>query len=240
MARPLGMGALGPQSNPAKSSASASRNLSTRPSRRVAVPRPCASASPMSPLSSPSLSIDVKEGDKNVTIHLQGPSQAGLLCSLTSAFISLGLDVNKADITEKDGAVDNMFQVAKEDGTTVSDEDVAVIRQTLESLLASASSSSATRSRPKLRVRGAAEGNKGELLHELMDTYSTDSVLSIQRAIINHVEYTLARSRYVALRCVALHCIESIRRPPAVWIFPQLDRDRGRHPRSLDQSYHVT
>lgn len=161
----------------------------------------------MSPLSSPSLSIDVKEGDKNVTIHLQGPSQAGLLCSLTSAFISLGLDVKKADITEKDGAVDNMFQVAKEDGTTVSDEDVAVIRQTLESLLASASSSSATRSRPKLRVRGAAEGNKGELLHELMDTYSTDSVLSIQRAIINHVEYTLARSRYVALRCIALHCI---------------------------------
>lgn len=155
---------------------------------------PRASASSLPSASSPSLSIDVKEGDKNVTIHLQGPSQAGLLCSLTSAFISLGLDVKKADITEKDGAVDNMFQVVKEDGTTVSDEDVAVIKQTLESLLASAST---TRSRPKLRVKGAAEGNKGELLHELMDTYSSDSVLSIQRAIINHVEYTLARSRCV-------------------------------------------
>ncbi len=90
--------------------------------------------------------------------------------------------------------MDNVFRVVKEDGAAAGDADVALIKQTIESLMSSSVSMS-KRSRPKLRVKGA-EGNKSELLHELMDTYSTDSVLSIQQAIINHVEYTLARSRY--------------------------------------------
>ena len=51
------------------------------------------------------VSIDITNNGESIEIHLKGPSQAGLLCSLTSAFISLGLDVKKADVTEKDGKV---------------------------------------------------------------------------------------------------------------------------------------
>lgn len=135
--------------------------------------------------------------DGMAEIRLKGRSQAGLLATITSMFISIGLDVRKADIKEKDGFVDDVFLVMKEDGSAVLDDDEEGIRNALESLvsLANQRANHSKRERPKLRVAGAREG-KGELLHELMDTYSTDSVLSIQQAIISHVEYTLARSRY--------------------------------------------
>ena len=35
-----------------------------------------------------------------------------------------------------------------------------------------------------------------DLLYSLMDSYAKNDVLSVQKSIVDHVEYTLARSRY--------------------------------------------
>ena len=35
-----------------------------------------------------------------------------------------------------------------------------------------------------------------DLLYSLMDNYIKNDVLSVQNSIVNHVEYTLGRSRY--------------------------------------------
>ena len=42
----------------------------------------------------------------------------------------------------------------------------------------------------------AAKSTKKQLLANLMDTYTKSDVLSIEESIVQHVEYTLARSRY--------------------------------------------
>jgi starch phosphorylase len=34
------------------------------------------------------------------------------------------------------------------------------------------------------------------MLYSLMDSYIKNDVLAVQKSIVNHVEYTLARSRY--------------------------------------------
>lgn len=41
-----------------------------------------------------------------------------------------------------------------------------------------------------------AARRRTELLYSLMDTYIKNDVLSIQKSIVDHVEYTVARSRY--------------------------------------------
>lgn len=74
----------------------------------------------------------------------------------------------------------------------MADEDIYGMKAALEISLAACVKCNI---RPKLTVPGAPE-ERAELLHTLMDTYTTTSVLDIQQAIIRHVEYTLARSRY--------------------------------------------
>lgn len=119
-------------------------------------------------------------------------SNAGLLASLASTFADLGLDVVRADIGTKGGGILDKFWVKTSGGEKVADEDVFGVKAALEISLAACIKCNV---RPKLTVPGAPE-ERAELLHTLMDTYTTTSVLDIQQAIIRHVEYTLARSRY--------------------------------------------
>ncbi|KAI8103779.1 hypothetical protein M9435_006307 [Picochlorum sp. BPE23] len=174
----------------------------SRSTRSLAVGRPASSSSSASVAAEEGNSlmtfdVDNARDDGMTEIVFQGPSQPGLLATLTSTFSSLGLDVRKADIKEKEGFMHDVFWVVKADGNRIEDGDLPAVKSGLASIVACANQGSLSkRVRPKLRVRGAPEGNRAELLHELMDTYSTDSVLSIEQSIINHVEYTLARSRY--------------------------------------------
>jgi starch phosphorylase len=114
------------------------------------------------------------------------------LASLASTFADLGLDVVRADIGTKGGGILDRFWVKTSAGEKVADEDIYGMKAALEISLAACIKCNV---RPKLTVPGAPE-ERAELLHTLMDTYTTTSVLDIQQAIIRHVEYTLARSRY--------------------------------------------
>ena len=118
---------------------------------------------------------------------------AGLLATVTDGFKDLGLDVVKAEIRSRDGVAQDTFWVKKTDGGKVEASSIPHFTEALEIIVSSCSPSGSIR--PKLKVPGAPEA-RVDLLHELMDTYMDSSVLSIQRDIIHHVEYTLARSRY--------------------------------------------
>lgn len=60
------------------------------------------------------------------------------------------------------------------------------------------SRSASKRPAPPPGAAGAASksSTKKQLLANLMDTYTKSDVLSIEESIVQHVEYTLARSRY--------------------------------------------
>lgn len=112
---------------------------------------------------------------------------------MTDGFKDLGLDVVKAEISCIDGTASDTFWVKRSNGEKIEDSSITQLTETLETIVSSCSPAGSVR--PKLHVPGASEA-RNELLHELMDTYLDSSVLSIQRDIIHHVEYTLARSRY--------------------------------------------
>ncbi len=113
-----------------------------------------------------SITIDNSCDECMTVIRLRGNGRPGLLASLTSTFIGLGLDVRKADISEKRGEIDDTFWVVAENGQKIDDGDISSVQSALEVALRSRARG---RMRPKLTVKGAPEG-RAELLHELMGT----------------------------------------------------------------------
>ncbi|KAL4856697.1 Glycogen phosphorylase 1 [Chlorella vulgaris] len=140
-----------------------------------------------------SATVAIDNSGEATKITVQGASRSGLLNSLTSTFTDLGLDVIKADIGGKSGTFKDTFWVTTVEGSKIGDLDVAAVQSAVEVTLAA--SPKAASVRPKLKVPGASE-DRQELLHTLMDTYVKNDVLSIQQSIVNHVEYTMARTRY--------------------------------------------
>lgn len=110
------------------------------------------------------VTIDNSTDDQVTIVRIKGQGRPGLLATLTSTFGVLGLDVRKAEISEKRGQIDDVFWVAKEDGGKVEDGEMTAIRGALEAALRAGT---IQRVRPKLHVAGAPE-ERAELLHELM------------------------------------------------------------------------
>ncbi|CAI7780949.1 unnamed protein product [Closterium sp. NIES-53] len=131
----------------------------------------------------PVVSVDNETSENYTIITVSAPNRPGLLQLLTLTFRDLGLDVGKAVVDlDDDGNVADAFYVTAVDGKKITQKrDLQNIRKPVTSLDPSAS--------PELKRRT-------ELLHNLMDTYIKNDVLSIQRSIVDHVEYTMARSRY--------------------------------------------
>ncbi|KAL4434815.1 hypothetical protein ABPG77_005342 [Micractinium sp. CCAP 211/92] len=141
-----------------------------------------------------SVSMDNEADPSATVIKVTGANRPGLLSSLTSTFTDLGLDVVRAEIGGKGGTFRDTFWVTTMERTKVPESDMEAMKNAIEVLLASFSKPAAA-VRPKLSVPGVTE-DRQELLHTLMDTYVKNDVLSIQQSIVNHVEYTMARSRY--------------------------------------------
>jgi glycogen phosphorylase len=110
---------------------------------------------------------------------------------VATIFSDLGLEVIKAEVGSKGSDVMDRFWVTM-GGGKVPEGQVADIQSALDAMLTACATSKV---RPKLHVPGA-EKSKIDVLYSLMDTYTDASVLNVQRSIVHHVEYTLARSRY--------------------------------------------
>jgi len=138
-------------------------------------------------------------------IQVVGEARPGLLTALTAAFRQLGLDVRRSELRkDADGSVHDVFYVAREDDgkalQTQSEKDD--VRKQLLSLVRpppGGRSAATLRGRPAPRADSTGTivdaTRQQEALFSLMDSYIKNDVLSIQQSIVNHVEYTLARSR---------------------------------------------
>jgi starch phosphorylase len=96
----------------------------------------------------------------------------------------------------------DVFFVTGDDGARVDDPyDMANIEQVLTVVLNAHFLKSSGFVRPvdgdkaHMNTDGSKPRQK-DLLYSLMDNYIKNDVLSVQNSIVNHVEYTLGRSRY--------------------------------------------
>ncbi|CAI5523472.1 unnamed protein product, partial [Closterium sp. Naga37s-1] len=158
----------------------------------------------------PVVSVDNETSENYTIITVSAPNRPGLLQLLTLTFRDLGLDVGKAVVDlDDDGNVADAFYVTAVDGKKITQKrDLQNIRKCVVRALVLDAKNDAPKDssvRPARLIRPVTSldpsaspelKRRTELLHNLMDTYIKNDVLSIQRSIVDHVEYTMARSRY--------------------------------------------
>ena len=121
---------------------------------------------------------------------------------MKSTLEDLGLNVEKTEVDMEGDLTSDTFYVTGDDGARVDDPyDLANIEKVVAVVLNAHFLKSSGVSRPadKDPSHNLPDGSKPkqkDLLYSLMDNYIKNDVLSVQNSIVNHVEYTLARSRY--------------------------------------------
>jgi len=128
-------------------------------------------------------------------ITVKAGNRPGVLSAVTSTLKDLGIMVERAEVMTEGELVCDKFYVTDKDGRQIKDtEDISYITVCLETVVGDPSGRSST-----LRVRSTSfspDKERSEFLYNLMDKSIKNDVLSIQESIVNHVEYTIARSRY--------------------------------------------
>ena len=151
-----------------------------------------------------SVSVDGATDPAFTVISIRATNRPGILQLLKSTLEDLGLNVERTEVDMEKDLTSDVFYVTGDDGARVDDPyDLANIEQVLVVVLNAhyAKSSGAPRP-PDGDPRRSTSGPDGmkprqkDLLYSLMDNYIKNDVLSVQSSIVNHVEYTLGRSRY--------------------------------------------
>lgn len=137
--------------------------------------------------------VDNSESPEYTVITVGSTNKRGLLSTITSLFRDLGIDVIRADVgSSEDRVLDKFYVTDEATGKQIKgDGELATVKNAVETMLRSR----ATGSKPKRPTFGGKKAN--ETLYSAMDTYIKNDVLSIQQSILNHAEYTLARSRFL-------------------------------------------
>mmetsp|Transcript_7971 Transcript_7971/g.35225 ORF Transcript_7971/g.35225 Transcript_7971/m.35225 type:complete len:1025 (-) Transcript_7971:236-3310(-) len=151
------------------------------------------------------------EGDADLSIVVDGDSDAqftivsikatnrpGILQLMKTTLEDLGLNVEKTEVDMEGDLTADTFYVTGDNGAKVDDVyDLANIQQVIKVVLNAHYLKSNQGARPKDST-SFLETNprQKDLLYSLMDSYAKNDVLSVQKSIVDHVEYTLARSRY--------------------------------------------
>ena len=151
------------------------------------------------------------EGDADLSIVVDGDSDAqftivsikatnrpGILQLMKTTLEDLGLSVEKTEVDMEGDLTADTFYVTGDNGAKVDDVyDLANIKQVIKVVLNAHYLKSNQGARPK-DTTSFLETNprQKDLLYSLMDSYAKNDVLSVQKSIVDHVEYTLARSRY--------------------------------------------
>lgn len=141
--------------------------------------------------------VDTSTDQKATTIEIVAPNWPGLLASITDKFKALELQVAKASVDLKDGNVFYKFSIQDQDGNAIVDAEYLgnvekVLRRVLNPALWSDLGKNVNLS-PNV---GDPETQRRRRLLWLMDQYLKNDVPSIQKSIVDHVEYTIARSRF--------------------------------------------
>ncbi|KAL2620148.1 hypothetical protein R1flu_000353 [Riccia fluitans] len=150
--------------------------------------------------------VDNESHEKFSVINVETPNRVGILQLLTSTMKDLGLVMIDAKVDLAGGLLKEIFYVTDTQGRKVTDE---VDMRNIETVLKAALSEIAFEQAWKFPRRTSVVGkgpatqdtdgdlyNRSRLLYRLMDQYLQNDVFSIQKSIMDHVEYTIARSRF--------------------------------------------
>lgn len=160
------------------------------------------------------VAVDNDSNENYTIVTVRAGNRPGLLKLITATFGDLGLDVGRAVVDMGlDGSVQDAFFVTGAGGKKVTERtDLEHVQKCLLDVLnhdayklargGGSRSGGATRpvgghyERAVHENLSPVERRRTELLYGLMDQYIRNDVLSIQKSIVDHVEYTVARSRY--------------------------------------------
>lgn len=137
--------------------------------------------------------------DKALTIvSVKATNRPGILQLMQMTLEDLSLNVERTEVDMDGDLVSDTFYVTSDDGSKVDDPyDLANIERVIKVVLHAHYAKSSGHPRPEDRSRTMdAEPRKKDLLYSLMDNYIKNDVLAIQKSVVEHVEYTLGRSRY--------------------------------------------
>mmetsp|Transcript_15868 Transcript_15868/g.40295 ORF Transcript_15868/g.40295 Transcript_15868/m.40295 type:complete len:1250 (-) Transcript_15868:119-3868(-) len=185
----------------------------TTKAKRADSAAPSAEAGASEPTPTPDddvlVEVDNDTNEKYTVVSIRARNRPGLLTAVTTCFRDLGVDVAKAVVDMEQDDVRDQFFVTTDGGSKLTDKTTLdSVSSLLETVLKSPNLLGGPRSafgmaRPYAvnatndrTSMSEDERHRSDLLYTLMDTYIKNDVLSVQESIVNHVEYTIARSRY--------------------------------------------
>lgn len=141
--------------------------------------------------------VDTSADKKTTDIEIVAPNWPGILASITDKFKVLELEVIKASVDLKDGFVFYKFCVQDQEGNAIVNfEQLKNVEKALRRVLNPALWSDLGKNVNLSHSIGDPETQRRRRLLWLMDQYLKNDVPSIQKSIVDHVEYTIARSRF--------------------------------------------
>ncbi|XP_057837765.2 uncharacterized protein LOC131047970 isoform X2 [Cryptomeria japonica] len=153
------------------------------------------------------VAVDNDASGETTLIIITAENRTGLLQTVTRVFKAMGVLISKANLNLDNGSVVEKLYVTDSTGNKIEDaESLNNIQKALLDALEGPVVNARDYSKglgPRVYKKGfdfeGSEETRGraELLFNLMDRYLSNDVVSIQRDILDHVEYTIARNRFV-------------------------------------------
>lgn len=153
----------------------------------------------------PTISVDNSEEDDSTAFVIRARNRIGLLQVITRVFKVLGLSIDKATVEFEGEYFTKTFFVSDSHGNKIENlESIDRIKKALMEAIdgddLTISARPATRGivvrKPGLLSTSGERTAKAERMFELMDGFLKNDPLSLQKDILDHVEYTVARSRF--------------------------------------------
>jgi hypothetical protein len=155
---------------------------------------------------STNVTVDSHSDDSSSIIHVESPNKPGTFQIVTSSLTELGLRIVEAlvDSAHSKGFVSLKFYVTDSAGQKIAEPKDARNIETVVLTALNNSSPAKPVKLPGIPSTSYTDGDlsdselrsKLQLLYRLMDTYLQNDVFSLQKSIMDHVEYTIARSRF--------------------------------------------
>ncbi|KAM6551143.1 hypothetical protein CsatB_000951 [Cannabis sativa] len=172
---------------------------------RGAKPVRASTSEPASTKSAETIAVENADSEESTLFVIRARNQIGLLQVITRVFKVLGLSIDKASIEFEGEFFIKKFFVTDSHGNKIVDEEsLEKIRNALMDAIGDGGDGdvvgSATRGvtvrRPASGLVSGERKAKAERMFALMDGFQKNDPMSLQKDILNHVEYTVARSRF--------------------------------------------
>ena len=153
--------------------------------------------------STPTVTVDAAVSTDSTSFVIRARNKIGLLQVITRVFKVLGLHIDKATVEFEGDFFTQKFFVTDSHGRKIEDQENLdrITKALLEAIDGGGGWGTETSVGPSTRgivVRRAGLGPKpqAERMFALMDRFLSNDPVSLQKDILDHVEYTVARSRF--------------------------------------------